>query len=181
MRGGEVRDRCEEPAVAGGGTAPLEHGDEPRRVVGHRRSQDLTGRRARHQFESGEHDDQLACRSLTSCVVSALPPMLHSPLATSSMVTQVTGRMASPSMSTIVSVRRVSISCFWLSSNTPLMSFTERYGTGSSWIVGPAPPDLYTVDHRPCTSRGAGMAGAAPAPCKGVGQTADVDFRVLGT
>ncbi len=78
MGGGEVRERCEEPAVARSRAAPLEHGDEPRCVVGHRRPQHQTGpvpgTAARHQFESGGHGDQLACRSLTSCVVSALPP-----------------------------------------------------------------------------------------------------------
>src|SRR4051794_27847048 len=57
----------------------------------------------------------------------------------------------------------------------------------SSWFaftrLPPAPSfaDLHTVEHGPCASRGGGMASAGSAPCKDVGQTADVDFRVLGS
>jgi hypothetical protein len=41
---------------------------------------------------------------LTAAVVSGWPPMPHSPLATSEILTQVTPRMFSPSIETIASV-----------------------------------------------------------------------------
>src|SRR5262245_54141554 len=45
----------------------------------------------------------------------------------------------------------------------------------------PAPPDGSSVSPRPCATPGERVRAAGQAPCKGVGQTADVDFRVLGT
>jgi hypothetical protein len=42
--------------------------------------------------------------ALTSAVVSAVPPIPQWPLLTSSITTEVTGRMASPSMAIIASV-----------------------------------------------------------------------------
>jgi hypothetical protein len=54
-----------------------------------------------------------AASALTSAVVSGFPPMPQSPLATSSTTTHVTARMFSPSIDTIASVRRSTISLFW--------------------------------------------------------------------
>ena len=42
--------------------------------------------------------------AFTAAVVSALPPIAHAPLSISWMRTQVTGRMASPSIATMASV-----------------------------------------------------------------------------
>ncbi len=56
--------------------------------------------------------------------------MPQSPLLTSSMTTQVTPRMFSPSISTIVSVSFSIISCFCSSSKTPSMSLTFTIGIG---------------------------------------------------
>jgi hypothetical protein len=72
-----------------------------------------------------------AARAFTSLVVSGLPPIPHSPLFTSSTTTQVTWRMFSPSMETIVSVRRRIISCFWVELKTPSISLTLINGIGN--------------------------------------------------
>ena len=67
-----------------------------------------------------------------SLVCRALPAMPQSPLATSSMVTHVTGRIASPSTLTMASVSFSMIVAFSAASKTPAMSFT--------WIRGMVPP-----------------------------------------
>jgi hypothetical protein len=57
-----------------------------------------------------------------SLVCSGLPAMPHSPLATSSMVTHVTGRITSPSTLTMASVSFSMIASFSAASKTPAMS-----------------------------------------------------------
>ena len=61
--------------------------------------------------------------------------MPHSPLATSSMVTQVTGRIASPSTLTMASVSLSMIASFSAAAKTPSMSFT--------WMRGMVPPGWF--------------------------------------
>src|SRR4051795_13354937 len=73
-----------------------------------------------------------AARACTASVVRACPPIPQSPLLTSSTTTQVTPRMFSPSISTIVSVSFSIISCFWSSRKTPSMTLTLTSG-----IAGP--------------------------------------------
>src|SRR5687768_6987874 len=61
-----------------------------------------------------------------------------SPLATSSTTTQVTGRMFSPSMETIASVRRSMISRFWSGVKTSSTSLTLMIGIvppGVDWLA----------------------------------------------
>ena len=60
-----------------------------------------------------------AASFLTASVVSGWPAIPHSPLLTSSTTTQVTWRRFSPSIETIVSVSRSTISCFCLRVKTP--------------------------------------------------------------
>src|SRR5215475_13772307 len=67
----------------------------------------------------------MAC---TSLVVSALPPMPQSPLSTSSIVTQVTPRMFSPSIETMASVSFLMICLFWSLLKTSLMTRTWMSG-----------------------------------------------------
>src|SRR6266550_2009289 len=69
-----------------------------------------------------------AANALTASVVSAFPPMPHSPLLTSSIVTQVTWRMFSPSIETIASVTFSIIAFFCESEKTPSMTFTCTNG-----------------------------------------------------
>ena len=64
----------------------------------------------------------------TASVVIGWPPIPQSPLLVSSMHDQVTPRMFSPSISTIVSVTFSIISRFWSSSKTPSISLTFTYG-----------------------------------------------------
>jgi hypothetical protein len=56
--------------------------------------------------------------------------MPQSPLLTSSTMTQVTGRMFSPSIATMASVRLRTICCFCSPENTPSTSFTLTSGMG---------------------------------------------------
>ena len=71
-------------------------------------------------------------------MVRALPPIPQSPLSTSSTVTQVTGRMASPSMSTMVSVNFSIIALFWSASSTPLITLTLTNGMTAPPLWWPA-------------------------------------------
>ncbi len=68
------------------------------------------------------------CSACTSAVVRPFPAIPQSPLRTSSTRTQVTGRRFSPSISTIVSVILVIISCFCWEVNTPSITFTVTIG-----------------------------------------------------
>src|SRR5882757_4642400 len=76
-----------------------------------------------------------AASALTSAVCIGLPPIPQSPLATSSTTTQVTGRMFSPSTSTMASVTFRTMSCFWVVENTPSMTFTLTNGISDSSLI----------------------------------------------
>src|SRR5262249_9715402 len=69
-----------------------------------------------------------AASAFTSLVDRGFPPTPQSPLLTSSTTTQVTDRMFSPSIETIVSVSLRIISCFCAGVNTPSISFTFTNG-----------------------------------------------------
>jgi hypothetical protein len=68
--------------------------------------------------------DRASCERLRVVGGKGLPPMPHSPLATSSTTHQVCGRMFSPSISTIASVSRSMISCVCRAVKTPSISLT---------------------------------------------------------
>src|SRR4051794_23922550 len=90
--------------------------------------------------------------------------------------------MASPSMSTMVSVMRLSISCFVSSSNTPSTTFTLTYGMGASSDPSrPVFPDNARLRRGPCNPLAGDPDRAGPAVCKRLRQTSGVDFRVLGS
>jgi hypothetical protein len=76
-----------------------------------------------------------AARALTSCVVRGLPAIPQSPLRTSSTTTQVTGRMASPSIATIASVSSETIRRFCSGVNTSSISLTLMNGITSPSLV----------------------------------------------
>src|SRR5262249_6890145 len=90
----------------------------------------------------------LPATALTSAVVSALPPMPHSPDLSSCTRTQVRPRIFSPSMPTIVSVTFSIISFFWAGVKTPstswistsgivlLLLFPVRFGAEPGRVVG---------------------------------------------
>ena len=65
-----------------------------------------------------------AARACTSWVVSAFPPIAQSPLCTSSSTHQVTPRMFSPSIDTIVSVSFCTISRRCEAEKTPSITLT---------------------------------------------------------
>jgi hypothetical protein len=64
-----------------------------------------------------------AAKAGTAPVVLAGPPMLHSGLQISSMGTQVTGRMFSPSIGTMAPVMLSTIS-FWSGAKTCFINFS---------------------------------------------------------
>lgn len=68
----------------------------------------------------------------TASVVRHWPPMPQSPLLTSSTTTQVTLRIASPSMDTMASVRRSTMCCFAVSSKTFSITLTLMSGMARS-------------------------------------------------
>src|SRR6516164_2987105 len=74
------------------------------------------------------------CKALTSAALSALPPIAHSPLATSYTRTQVTPRIASPLTSTMALVTLLIIACFWLLSKTPSMRWISTSGMTVSFL-----------------------------------------------
>jgi len=69
-----------------------------------------------------------AASALTSAVVNGLPAIPQWPLLTSSITVQVTGRMASPSIDTRVSVSLRMIWAFYSVEKTPSMSLTLMKG-----------------------------------------------------
>ena len=71
-----------------------------------------------------------------SWAVLPLPPIPQSPLSSSSTSTHVTGRRASPSIPTMVSVILWIISCLCSWENTPLTSFTSTSGMAASSLLG---------------------------------------------
>lgn len=74
-------------------------------------------------------------------MVTALPPMVHWPLATSWMTTQVTPRAGSPTTLAKASVMRSAIVCFYSGVSTFSMTFTSMIGISNScdcWRCGPA-------------------------------------------
>src|SRR5215831_7025205 len=79
---------------------------------------------------------QAAClpvaRAFTSSVVNGVPPIPKSPLFTSSITTQVTLRMFSPSIQTTASVSFFTISRFCESENVPSMTLTLTNGINYS-------------------------------------------------
>ena len=91
--------------------------------------------------------------------------------------------MASPSMSTMVSVRRVSISCFWFVvehtldelhvRRTACAASSDSSRSGISGRPEPAPGPLQLADKPPATRWSSGL--------QAVRHTSDVDFRVLGS
>src|SRR5262249_30450967 len=72
-----------------------------------------------------------AASAFTAAVVNGWPPIPQSPLLTSSMMTDVTWRMVSPSIDTMTSVSFRIISCFCAGVNTPSINLTFTRGMGA--------------------------------------------------
>ena len=131
---------------------------------------------------SVRHGHQLAWRSLTSCVVSGLPPMLHSPLRTSSIVTQVTGRMRL-ALDLDHGVGELGDHLLLLVGVEHALDELDLHVRHGSLLagVGSGASGLHRACARALASLRRRVQRAGPAPCKERGQTADVDFRVLGS